>query len=329
MDTNNSTGSRLSVSGIRRYSACGYAYKLHRDGVPEQTTAAMWYGRLMHRMLQRVYQGVTPTDAHWEVWREACGSILSALERWSDLHLAYLQSGAPHTKARAAWLVDHPDYTMLATRLAVYQTDVLGMVRWMCSASLQDRYLRSRTLVRTYGDELRVGGAVLFEGRVVAPLPIGSTFTSRAFVSDEDGGSFRLRGTIGSTIVTGVPDVVAYNRERGCWRIGDYKTNRSRLSPAVLRDDAQLNLYRFLLHQAGVIPRNARVEIGQIYLTERVEAVWVDVSDRAGAVSLRLKQQVEQTGRLVDAGVFMPVKGLMSGSGDRCAACSFAHCCDA
>jgi hypothetical protein len=329
MDTNNSTGPRLSVSGIRRYSVCGYAYKLHRDGVPERVTAAIWYERLMHRMLEHVYQGVTPIDAHWEVWKDECGSILSALERWSDLHLAYLQSGIPHSKARAAWLVDHPDYTVLATRLAVYQSDVLNGVCWTCSASLQDRYLRSRTLARTYGDELRVGGAVLIAGRMVAPLPTSSTFTSTARVSDEDGGYALLRGTIGSATVVGIPDVVAYCRERDCWRIGDYKTNRSRLSPAVLRDDAQLNLYRVLLHQAGVIPRNARVEVGQIYLTERVESVWVDVSDRAGTVSLRLRQQVEQTGRLVEAGIFMPVKGLLNGPGNRCAACSFAHCCDA
>ena len=29
MDTNDTNGTRLSVSGMRRYAACGYAYKLH------------------------------------------------------------------------------------------------------------------------------------------------------------------------------------------------------------------------------------------------------------------------------------------------------------
>jgi hypothetical protein len=64
-------------------------------------------------------------------------------------------------------------------------------------------------------------------------------------------------------------------------------------------------------------------------VSERVEAVWVDASDLVGMLPRRLVQQVEQTRALIDAGMFMPVKGLLHGYADRCAGCCFAHVCDA
>ncbi len=66
-----------------------------------------------------------------------------------------------------------------------------------------------------------------------------------------------------------------------------------------------------------------------LYLSDHIEAVWVDVSDRVGTLPRRLVQQVEQTRALVEAGIFMPVKGLLNGYADRCAGCYFAHVCDA
>ncbi len=111
--------------------------------------------------------------------------------------------------------------------------------------------------------------------------------------------------------------------------MGDYKTSRTVLSPEALREDAQLNLYLVLLHQAGVIPAGTRVEIGQIYLSDSVHAVWVDVSERVGRVPRRLAQQVDETRAMVEAGVFMPVKGLLNGYADRCEECLLAHVCDA
>jgi len=127
-DTNDTT--RLSVSGMRRYAECGYAYKLYRDGAPRRISATTWFGGLVHRILQRAYAGAEPTDVHEQVWAEECGSILAALEQWSDLHLAYLASGRPNTRAREAWLVSHPDYTALAEHLLAYQTGVLGLYTW-------------------------------------------------------------------------------------------------------------------------------------------------------------------------------------------------------
>ncbi len=84
-----------------------------------------------------------------------------------------------------------------------------------------------------------------------------------------------------------------------------------------------------MVHQAGLIPVGAMVEVGHIYLSDHVQAVWVDVSDRVGVLPARLAQQVEQTRTHIEAGNFMPVKGLLNGYADRCAGCAFAHVCDA
>ena len=44
MNANDTNGTRLSVSGMRRYAGCGYAYKLYRDGAPRRISASTWYG---------------------------------------------------------------------------------------------------------------------------------------------------------------------------------------------------------------------------------------------------------------------------------------------
>ena len=330
MDANDTNRTRLSVSGMRRYADCGYAFKLHRDGAPRRTSATAWYGTLVHRIIQRAYAGATPSDAHEQVWAAECGSILAALEQWSDLHLAYQASGRPNTKAREAWLLSHPDYTTLTEHLRTYQAEVLNLYAWSKTASVQEFYLRSRTLVREHGDALLLPHAVLVEGNLVAPLPDGIELTPVAPAADDEPLAYGLReGTIGATTVVGVPDVVAYDPEARRWTIGDYKTSRTVLTPDVLREDAQLAVYLVLLHQAGLIRPGARVEIGHLYLSDHIEAVWVDVSDRVGVLPRRLVQQVEQTRTQIEAGIFMPVKGLLTGYLDRCAGCCFAHVCDA
>lgn len=138
-----------------------------------------------------------------------------------------------------------------------------------------------------------------------------------------------LQGIIGTTTVVGVPDVVAFDPDTRCWRVADYKTSKTILTPDALREDAQLGVYLVILHQAGIIPTGAAVEIGHLYVSDHVEAVWVDASDLVGALPRRLATQVEQTRALVEAGIFMPVKGLLNDYADRCAGCSFAHVCDA
>lgn len=220
-------GTRLSVSAMRRYAECGYAYKLGRDGAPRRISAAAWYGGIVHRIIQRAYAGATPTDAHEQVWAAECGSILPALEQWSDLHLAYLASGNPRTRAREAWLLSHPDYSTLAEVIQTYQAEVLSLYTWAKTASVQEWFLRSRTLVREHGDALLLPGAVLVEGNLAGPLPDGVELAPLASATDDgDDDEPRpyglLQGTIGRTTVAGVPDVVAYDPDTRRWRIGDY-----------------------------------------------------------------------------------------------------------
>ncbi len=334
MNANDTNGTRLSVSGMRRYAACGYAYKLYRDSAPRRISATAWYGGIVHRIIQRAYAGLTPPDAHEQVWAAECGSILPALEQWSDLHLAYQASGNPRTKAREAWLLSHPDYTTLAEVIATYQAEVLNLYTWAKTASVQAWFLCSRTLVREHGDELLLPGAVLVEGVLIGALPDGAELAPLATTADDgDDDEPRpyglLQGTIGRTTVAGVPDVVAYDPDTRHWRIGDYKTAKTVLDPAALREDAQLAVYLVLLRQAGIIPPGATVEVGHLYLSDHIEGVWVDASDRVGMLPRRLVQQVETTRAQIDAGVFMPVKGLLNGYLDRCAGCCFADVCDA
>ncbi len=331
MNTNDT--SRLSVSSMRRYAECGYGFKLHRDGAARRISASAWYGGLVHRIIQRAYAGVTPSDAHEQVWAEECGSILAALAQWSDLHLAYQSSGRPNTRAREAWLVSHPDYTTLAEHLRTYQAEVLSLYVWSKTASVQDFFLRSRTLVREHRDELLLPNPVLVEGNLVAPLPDGAELAPVVPAADDGDDEPRpyglLQGVIGTTTVVGVPDVVAYDPDTRRWRVADYKTSKTILTPDALREDAQLGVYLVILHQAGVIPAGAAVELGHLYVSDHVEAVWVDASDRVGTLPRRLASQVEQTRALIEAGIFMPVKGLLNGYADRCAGCAVAHVCDA
>ncbi len=332
MSTNDTTTTRLSISGMRRYAACGYAYKLHQDGAPRRITAAIWYGGIVHRIIQRAYAGAAPSDAHEQVWAEECGSILAALEQWSDLHRACQASGKPNTRAREAWLVSHPSYRTLAEHLQQYQADVLSIYAWPKTASVQEYFLRSRTLVREHGDALLLPYAVMVEGNLIAPLPDVEALAPVALAvddADEPQPYGLLQATIGATTVAGVPDVVAYEPDRRHWRIGNYKTAKTVLTPEALREDAQMGAYLMMAHQAGIIRAGASVAIGHIYVSDHVEAVWVDVTDRVGTAARRLVQQVEQTRALIEAEIFMPVKGLLNGYADRCTGCMFAHVCDA
>ena len=160
-------------------------------------------------------------------------------------------------------------------------------------------------------------------------MPNGRTLDPAATVEGEDEPRpyGLLQGNIGATQVVGVPDVVAYDPKLCRWRVADYKTTRTVLTPDVLREDAQLNVYLVLLSQAGLIPAGAKVEIGHVYLSDGIQAVWVDVSDCLGTIPPRLAQQVEQTRAM--AGIFVPVRGLLNGYADRCAGCFFSHVCDA
>jgi hypothetical protein len=198
--------------------------------------------------------------------------------------------------------------------------------------TVQAYYLSSRTLVREHGDELMLPHPVMVEGRLIATLPGGRTREPVAIDAedeDEPRPYSLLEGIIGMTRVVGVPDIVAYDPTLHRWRVADYKTSRTLLSPEALREDAQMHVYLVLLYQSGLIPDGADIAIGHLYLSDTVQAVWADVSDRFGTISRRLEQQVRQTRAMVEAGIFMPVRGLLNGYSDRCEGCFFSHICDA
>ena len=322
---------RLSVSSMRRYATCGYAYRLHQQGAPRRLSAASGTARSSTASSSAsILAQHRPTRMNRYGQQNAAPSTLRS-NGGVTCTRRYLASGNPNTRARAAWLEANPDYATLAEQLATYQATVLGLYTWAQRASVQDFYLRSRTLVREHGTALVLPNAVMVEGNLITSAPEDGDVTPNDYSpDDEEPRSYGvLEAMIGTTRVTGVPDIVTHNPRTRRWRVGDYKTSKTMLTPDEIREDAQLQLYLVLLQQTGIIPVGATVDIGQIYLSDHVEAVWVDASDLLGAPSERLVSQVEQIRLQIEAGIFMPVKGLLNGYLDRCSGCAFAHVCDA
>ena len=124
-----------------------------------------------------------------------------------------------------------------------------------------------------------------------------------------------------------VPEA-SVSKKPAVWAWNPYKTSRTILSAEAVRDDAQLNVYLIMLYQAGIVPAGANVMIGQMYLSDHVESVWLYATDLVGTQPRRLVEQVEQTRALIEANIFIPVKGLLNGYADRCAGCMVAQYCD-
>ncbi len=325
---------RLSISAVRRMLTCGESERLIRAGHRQQPTAAMWYGRLMHEIIALSYSGTSLPDAFAQVWTRECGGILPLLDQWAVLHAdRRMNGGKAGTKARASWEAAHPLYEALGGEIAAYQGHVLQHYRWTKTGSVAEYYERSRRLVHADDPGLLLPGAVLVEGRLIADLPPGSALREDAVElggrddDDEERRYARLRGTLGTTEVIGVPDVVTYDAEVDVWRVADYKTSKTHLNEAELRDDAQLHLYLHLLEHAGIVPPDARVLIGHIYLNDEVTTVWVEASDLLGIVRPRLARQVDLVARQIERSEFVPVRGILNGWSDRCGDCLLAHAC--
>ncbi len=325
---------RLSISAIRRMLTCGESERLIRAGYRQQPTAAMWYGRLMHEIIALAYNGTTLPDAFMEVWTRECGGILPVLDQWAVLHAdRRINGGRAGTKARASWDAAHGQYDVLTAQIAAYQTHVLGHYRWTKTGSVGELYERSSRLLHEHGGSLRLPGAVLVEGRLIADLPPGSSVRDDAIElggSDDDDDErryARLRGLLGGTEVIGVPDVVTYDAEVDVWRVADYKTTKSQLSLAELRDDVQLQLYVHLVRQAGIIPVGARVIVGHIYLSDVVTPIWIDAPDMLDAPHPRLLRQIDLIAGQIERDEFVPVRGVLNGWADRCGDCLLTHVC--
>jgi len=83
------------------------------------------------------------------------------------------------------------------------------------------------------------------------------------------------------------------------------------------------------LRQNGLIAPGQPVEVGHIILGERdVTQVWVDTAKHERLLA-RIEQQLAQVAALIEAGVFIPRKGIESGMLSPCALCDLAHLCDA
>jgi RecB family exonuclease len=133
-----------------------------------------------------------------------------------------------------------------------------------------------------------------------------------------------LTNTIGGIAIAGVPDVVA--RREGTLLIGDYKTG-SATSREALAEDAQLVIYVELLRQNSMIAPGQPAEVGHIVLGDRdVTKLWVDTANHARLLS-RIERQLTQVAALIDAGLFIPRKGIESGFLSPCALCDLAHVC--
>jgi len=302
---------------------CGYAWRLrYQLGHQPRVSAGAWFGRLMHEAIRLAYHGLSLDVAVRQVFAQACPPVFDALE---DLvRIEPTISRGSHTKTG--------DAARLELQIDDYQRIALGHLRWGRSQNLADYFRRALALARREADIL-LNDVLLIEGQ---PLGIPSeSAPPLATVADDDPESWDeegkpdyapLIGTIGGVPIAGVPDVVA--RRDATLLVGDYKTGRA-ITRAALVEDAQLVIYVELLRQNGLIAPGQPVEVGHIILGEHdVAQIWVDTASHERLLT-RIEQQLTQVAALIEAGLFIPRKGIESGPFSPCALCDLAHVCDA
>jgi hypothetical protein len=269
--------------------------------------------------------------AHDRAWEAACGPMLPQLERLISLDADYAAAGGSRTKAAQRWREEHPEFDQLEAELDQFQRTALGHLRWGERDSLVDTYRATRHLRAAHPAELLLPGAFLVEGQpleLLAPV-LPREDSSQANDEDEEDGDrpHLLHGELWGVPVYGVPDVVASDGD--VISVLDYKTGRRQLNPAQLADDAQLAIYAELLRQTGHIFPGQPVRVGHRYLGERGEitTVWAN-AEHHPLVLERLGRQFAVARALIDAGLFVPVKGVDPAMGP-CALCDLAHHCRA
>lgn len=334
--TNTTDELRLSVSQLRSFMHCGYAWKLiHERGHLRVMSAATFFGGLMHEVIRLAYGGLPMEAAHREVWERACDRVLPALEQWEALSADYALVGKPQTKAAQHWRADHPEYDELLRAIRTFQETALGHLRWGETTGLHDYYRRAVALL-DYEPDLLLPHPMLVEGMTIDELGVDAegTFsqpddTTGDKERDEEPRVYRpLCGTIGGISISGVPDIVALHPDGTTIRVGDYKTGRP-VGPDELAEDAQLAIYVALLRQHGTIAPGQKVEVGHIYLTEHGPLhVWVSDA-RLDHVLRRVEQQLQHTAALIRADLVISRKGVASGFLSPCTLCDVAHVCDA
>jgi hypothetical protein len=337
----------LSVSQVRTYLTCGNAYRLrYLDGHLPRPGSGLWYGSLMHTLVQRAYGGSSLAEAHATTWAEACGPALPLLARWLALDEQYAASGRPATKAAREWRAAHPEYDDLRSQIEAYQQTALAHVRWGERTTLSHYYRRSASILSLARGELLLDRPLLVEGRppeaeegeecdtaAVRLSPAPSESAACLAGEEDDGERGRdyslLFGYLGDRPVVGVPDVVAFDGRT--YSVADYKFWTGRpLTPEKLAVDGQLVLYYHLLVQNGVVDPAMPVRLGHIYPQDdgTVVQVWSDASRYREVLAL-LTQQFSHVAGQIESSLFIPVHGILSPFMSPCGFCDMAHVCRA
>lgn len=330
----------LSVSQLRTFMHCGYAWRLiyERRHLRAQSAAA-FYGRLAHQVIRLAYHGQPMEVAHQRVWAGAAGAVLPKLEQLITLDTEYAAAGKPQSKAAQLWRERHPEYDRLLRDIGTYQDTALGHLKWGEKASLASYYRRAVALL-DHEPDILLPNPILIEGQAPGGVedqpetagPSGDLLAADAAedASDQerDGGYTLLRGMIGGVAVVGVPDIVALHTDGATIRVGDYKTGRP-IARDQVAQDAQLAIYTQLLRENGYIAPEQPVQVGHIYLTDSGPIqIWADAGHHTQVLG-RIEAQIAHTAALIEADLIISRKGIASGFMSPCAFCDVAHVCDA
>jgi PD-(D/E)XK nuclease superfamily len=321
----------LSISQVRLFLSCSYAWRLrYQLGQQPRVSAAAWFERLMREAIRLAYHGLSVDNAVREVFAQACSPIYNALEELITIDDPLQGSTTTKTVLTARGM--YPQLVNLELRISDYQRVTLSHLRWGRSQTLADFFRRAIRLADwesaiIFKDVLLVEGQPLLVHEDSGP-PIVALTDGGSETWDEEGkpGYTPLVGTIGGVAVAGVPDVVA--KRGSTLLVADYKTGRA-ISHEAITEDAELVIYVELLRQNGLIAPGQPVEVGHIILGEHdVTQVWVDTATHERLLA-RIEQQLTHVAALIEAGLFIPRKGIESGFLSPCALCDLAHICDA
>jgi hypothetical protein len=321
----------LSIPQVRLFLFCGYAWQLrHQRGQQPRITANAWFSRVMREAIRLAYHGLPLDTAVLEVFAQVCSPIYDALEELAAIDAT--RFGPPTTKSVLENRTFMPEHANLELRIGDYQRGALGHIRWGRSQTLADLFRRA-TRLADLESSILLDDVLLVEGQPLAipqdnapPSVVVADIDAESWDEEGKPDNVALTGTIGGVPIAGAPDVVA--QREGTLLVSDYKTTRA-ISREALTEDAQLVIYVELLRQNGLIAPGQPVEVGHIVLGERdVTQIWVDTAKHERLLA-RIERQLAQVAALIDAGVFVPRKGIESGLLSPCALCDLAHICDA
>jgi hypothetical protein len=346
MTTMNKTETRpLSITQMRKYISCSYAYYLRYErGVRPQVGAGALFGRTAHEAIQLGYTGIPLDEAYERAWQPVLGPMWDQANRLLELDAEYAAQGSSRTKAAKQWLQDNPDYERTAAAIDEHGEQALPHIRWGKRGSLSSIFRRGAAMRSIPETDIFVPRPILVEGMKMDELrssldeSTGDTFDRLTDISEEDEeddpkprDDYRLlRADLDGLEICGVPDVVALADGDAQFTIADYKTGKRHMRAEELREDAQVILYRYLLEQNGIISRQDRVRFAHGNLNSGGDAMtWVFADDGFYETGLeRLRRQADYVSACVDAGLFQPVKGLNQAMSP-CHFCDVAHKCDA